>query len=397
MNVLFSAALLLLACYYAAVLGLFAVGFRRVRRVAHAGPGEAAPDALPFVSVVIAARNEEASIGECLERVLTGSYPPDRYEVIVVDDGSTDGTAEVVRRLQRRHRPALVPAGDATGPDAERLRLVTTAGAGSSGQSKPFALARGIEAARGSLILTTDADCRVGRHWMRAMVGAFTPRTAFVSGPVRYHPAPSFFGRMQALEFLGLVAVGGGAIGVGRPNLCNSANIAYRRDVYDRLGRPGLDRPAGPGHDEVLLQRIAAETAWDVHFCARPAAVVDTDPARDVRAFMDQRRRWARQALHYPGAALTVMLVALYGCFVALLAGLLAAPFVPGIRGAVVLAFGLKTLADLSVLVPACRHFGQQHLLRVVLPAQPLHVLYLVLAVAGGALGDVHWKDRRIR
>jgi hypothetical protein len=291
-----------------------------------------------------------------------------------VDDGSTDGTAAAVARLQRRHSRVPAVAGAAAEAPAEQLRLLRLSGGGPAG--KPFALAHGIDAARGEIILTTDADCEAGPGWIRAMVDTFGPDTAFVSGPVLYRPGATAFARMQALEFLGLIAVGAGAIGLRRPILCNSANLAYRRDVYERLGRLDPAHPVGPGDDEVLIQRIAAETDWGVRFCGDAAAAVWTDPAPGVAAFFAPRRRWARTTLRYPGAALLLQLVALYAFFVGLVAGAAAAAFVPALWPAVGLAVGLKVAAEAGVLVPACRHFGQRALLPYGLPAQPLHVLY---------------------
>ena len=77
------------AIYLGAALA-FLVGLRRRKRRADA-------HAFPFVSVVIAARNEAGYIGDCLKGLAGQSYPADRYEVLVVDDGSTDGTAQIVR------------------------------------------------------------------------------------------------------------------------------------------------------------------------------------------------------------------------------------------------------------------------------------------------------------
>ena len=89
MLTVFSIALVLAAVYYAALISFFAVGFRRVRH--EAGPDEVtAVETAPFVSVVVAARNEENDIEACLRSILANDYPPDAFEVIVVDDFSEE-------------------------------------------------------------------------------------------------------------------------------------------------------------------------------------------------------------------------------------------------------------------------------------------------------------------
>jgi cellulose synthase/poly-beta-1,6-N-acetylglucosamine synthase-like glycosyltransferase len=386
--------LLLFALYYAGLMGAFAFGFWRVRR-APAPPAPAA-DAPPFVSVVIAARDEAATIGPCLASIFANDYPPDRFEVIVVDDFSSDATPAIVRRFQRHHRAVLAGVAAAPDEDEARLRLLRMRDhARAAAGHKQQALACGLAAARGTLLLTTDADCEVPPRWIRMMAGAFAERTAFVAGPVLYRPGRTVFGHLQALEFLGLIAVGAGGIGIGRPNMCNSANVAYRRSVYEQL-RETAPHEAGPGEDEVLLQRIAAETDWDVAFCATAAAAVRTVPVRGLRAFVAQRRRWAGTGARYPSRRLVAAIAAVYAFSVLLLGAGLAAPFVSGLWGPLALASGFKVASEAALLLPACRRYGPAWLFAYFLPEQLLQIPYVVFIGAAGVLGGTHWKGRRL-
>src|SRR5690606_25082717 len=123
------AALLLLGAVYAAVIGTFAVGFRRVvrgwegekGRKGERENGGGGPS--PFVSVIVPARDEAAVIARCLDTVLACDYPAERFEVIVVDDLSEDDTPAVVERLMQRVN-APVPAGSDVPEAPERLRLL---------------------------------------------------------------------------------------------------------------------------------------------------------------------------------------------------------------------------------------------------------------------------------
>ncbi|MEL6616557.1 MAG: glycosyltransferase, partial [Bacteroidota bacterium] len=92
--------LLLLGLGYVAYLWRFALGFRATARESAPAP-EASSDAIT-VSVIVAARNEEASIGACVDAILANDYPQERFEVIVADDDSSDRTADVVRAVQKR-------------------------------------------------------------------------------------------------------------------------------------------------------------------------------------------------------------------------------------------------------------------------------------------------------
>ncbi|HYE95693.1 MAG TPA: glycosyltransferase [Rubricoccaceae bacterium] len=386
--------LLALGVVYAAAIGAFAVGFMRVLR------GERTRGRrgdLPFVSVIIPARDEAASIEACLSSVFANDCPPDRFEVIVVDDLSADDTPAVVRRLMPRWNPPGAP---------ERLRLLQMPeNLERLRAHKKRAIEKGIEAARGSLILTTDADCFVPPGWIREMAACFEdadadpgmkPVTAFVSGPVLFCSGDHPLLHMQALEFLGLVAAGAGAIGIGRPTICNGANVAYRKDVFQALGGfRGIDHLTS-GDDELLMQKVAAETPHRVRFCAAPEAAVVTEPLRSLRAFFGQRRRWASKGAHYPSRPLVALLVGIYGFYFGLLVGVLAWPFVPALGGPLLGAFALKVLPEAALLGPACRHFGRARLFAYFLPEQVLHVPYIVVLGAAGAFGRYEWKGRRV-
>lgn len=384
---IFSIVLLILALFYALLIGLFAIGFRRVRHT----PAPQAPGCWPFVSVIVAARNEEAQIGTCLDALLANDYPHDRFEVIVVDDGSTDATAAVV---SSRQQPVMVGSEMDQEGNAPPLQLIQLPQLEQGGH-KGWAQQHGIAAARGDLILTTDADCVVSPRWIRTMVACFLPDTGFVAGPVRYRPGPSLFGRLQALEFLGLVATGAGGMGLGRPNMCNSANVGYRREVLD-LFADDPTRRVIPGDDEILAQRLAEHTDWQVRFCADPDAMVETKPELDFRAFWSQRRRWAGTGPRYPLPGLVAAILSVYAFYVLLLAGLLLLPWSPSLWPVVGSAFLLKMSAEATLLYPACVHFGQRPLFRFFPLAQVVQIPYVVGIGAAAAFGAPQWKGRPV-
>ena len=423
----FAALLVAGALFYAGLLGAFACGFRHV----FSAPGSPTPsddedaEALPFVSVVIAARDEADSIERCLEAILQSDYPSERFEVIVVDDFSRDATAERVRHFlktriaARRKAHRRVPAGaagDNAAREAEtapteappRLRLLQMHRVmEESTGHKREALNHGISAARGPLILTTDADCTPAPGWIGAMTAPLrSADVAFVAGPVRYRLGAAgdedgarksfgarLFDRAQALEFLALQAVGAGSIGLGRPTICNSANVAYRQSVYQALYRP---ETLGAADDETLIQRIADETDARAAFCAAPDACVETPPADGPRAFWRQRQRWASMTPRYPDTGFTLALGALYGFYVMLLAAAPLSFWMPALLGPLAVAAGLKVAAEAALLVPACRRFDQTELLGALLPFQPAHAAYMVGIGAAGVLGATQWKGRTV-
>ncbi len=144
--------------------------------MSRSSPPDHDPAALPFVSVVIPTRNRAHLLATCLESLSQQRYPPDRFEIIVVDDGSLDATPELVDRVAARPLPAV--------------RYLPQAPGGVN-----VARNAGIAAARGDPICLLDDDEDVPPGWLSALVDATRrhPAAGCVGGPVRLRfeaPAP---------------------------------------------------------------------------------------------------------------------------------------------------------------------------------------------------------------
>src|SRR5512138_164192 len=109
-----------------------------------------------LVSIVVPARNEAGNIGACVATLLDSAYP--RREIIVVDDGSTDGTGDIARILAERGEGMV--------------RLIESAPLPDGWVGKCWACWQGYEAARGDVLLFTDADTRHDEALLGHAVGA---------------------------------------------------------------------------------------------------------------------------------------------------------------------------------------------------------------------------------
>lgn len=354
-------------CYAAFLLAL------RRKLPATWAPPRALPPSPPQVSILVAARNEAAALPACLEALLAVDYPSALLEVIVVDDHSEDATAAIAAAHARA--------------DA-RLRLVALR-ARADGQGKPAALAAGLRAARGTVVLTTDADCRVPRGWVAAMVAALDGAD-LAAGPVALAPTRSPGDALQALEFCGLIAVGAGLVAWGRPLLSNGANLAWRRPQ-------ALDFARCQGRfDGEAYMRALAHAGGRVVFCDRPEALVLTPPAPGLGAFVRQRWRWARRGAAFRGGGARLVTGGLYGFFAALAAATVAALALPWLWPYVGAAWALKVGAEGALLARARRWMAGAPPWHTLPLAQLLHLPYVLLCGALGALVPVRWKGRRL-
>ncbi|MDP4292566.1 MAG: glycosyltransferase, partial [Bacteroidota bacterium] len=259
------------------------------------GKASGVPPEISF-SVIIAVRNEERVIGRCLEAIALQNYPAELFELIVMNDHSTDDTEKAVRQFISNH-PAL------------SVRLINATGIG-----KKSAITQGVIEATGKLILVTDADCNMSSGWLKSFASAYERRRAHcISGPVKMI-GKGFFASMQGLEFLSLIGSGAGSISARMPVMCNGANFCYERAAFDAVdGFEGNSRYAS-GDDVFLMIKINKRYgSGSVSFLKDRDAIVTTGAQPDLKSFLKQRMRWTSKSTGYTdlGIVLTAISVLL--------------------------------------------------------------------------------------
>ncbi|MFO7768713.1 MAG: glycosyltransferase [bacterium] len=336
---------------------------------------------LPSVSVVVAARDEASRIPALMDALLGQDYPEDRYEVVLVDDRSADGTAEAVREGAAGSR---VP-----------VRVIRVEESPGGWKGKSWALHRGVEEARGEVVLTTDADCLPPPGWITRMAGRFAgePDLEMLAGPVDYLDAGSWSWPRSLLrtEFVTLSIVAAGAIGEGKPLVASGQNLAYRKRLYGEIG--GAETAAGiESGDDVFLLFQAHRADAGIGYLLHPEASVRTEPPEGPGAFYRQRARWAGKGVRYPAGPLLFSLVVwlingslFLGLPWALAAGM--AAYLPWWGTALL----IKGVADLA-LVGRTRILGVDAPERDYLTGWVLHVPYVFLIPIAGQLGLYRWK-----
>lgn len=333
------------------------------------------------VSVLIAARNEEKNIARTLDCIVAQDFPAELLEIIVVDDHSTDRTAVIVSSYADR-----------------RVKLIKLNEGDKLNSYKKLAISRAIAEASGEIIVTTDADCRMGKKWLATTISYFERSGAMMlSSPVVYSEEISYFERLQTLEFLYLIGLGAAGIGNGHPTTCNGANLAYRRDVFYTMGGfNGIDNVAS-GDDELFLHKVAEKHADRIRFCKSRDAIVYTDAKPTLRSFISQRKRWASKSTKYKDKRVVGLGVSIWLFNLALLAA--AVHFLVDLPNLHVLflgAFILKVLAEIIFIAPLCRFAGRNRLLWNLPLLSLIHALYLVYIGVAGNVGKYDWKGRKV-
>ncbi len=396
-----------LACLYCLVLVVLFLGLFRVKKDARVQTHKH-----PFVSVVVAARNEEENLANCLGSLLNQIYPKELYEVILIDDNSTDNTLSMARAFAERDG---------------RLKVLS-ASEHNNLTGKQNALDTGIGSSKGEIILTTDADCQPPPEWIENMVGEFDPEAGLVAGfsiisgedisDLRHKTQDSrlktgkrspsvlslascvlrlargmlgrIFIKLQSLETLSLYIGSIGSIAQGFAWAGTGNNMAYRREVYDELGGFGALGVTG-AEDSMLLQWVDRNSEWKV----KPTvSTVYVKPMKTVSQYLAQRNRWASSTLQNR-LSLIAFMVIVYGLNLLLPFLIVLCAFNIISYKELILFLCLKTVPEFLILLKGLALFNRMDLMKYFLLLQPFHVIYVLMCGIHGLSKGFVWKGRK--
>lgn len=336
-------------------------------------------------TIIIPARDEADSIGHCLSSVQQQDYPSDLFEVIVVNDHSTDDTADIVLELIKGF---------------PQLRLINLAEylTGNQNAYKKRAIEIAVGQSNGDWMVTTDADCIVPQKWLRLLdqyIQEYQP--VFVAAPVMFTQNKTWLGIFQVLDFISLQGITAAAVAAGYHSMCNGANLAYSKAAFNSVGGfKGIDHIAS-GDDMLLMYKIRQAYPGKLGFLFSPDAIVLTAPMPDWTSFLNQRIRWASKADSYSEKSIFWVLLLVYCVNAFLLAGLLLGLVFTDLLLPVVCLLGGKTLIELLFMWPVAGFFHERKSLLYFPLMQPFHLVYTVVAGWLGKFGRYQWKGRSVR
>ncbi len=335
-----------------------------------------------FISIVIPFRNEQDNILTNLKSLESQLYPSEKFEIIYVDDFSEDLSQDILIKNIRKNNFKILSVPEEYSKNAHKKR----------------AIRYGIENAKGEIIVTTDADCIYDEEWLQTLLLSFDALTGFVSGPVEFISDKGVFSQFQQLEFAGLVLSGAGLIGSGHPTICNAANIAYKKKVFDEVGGFNDNMNLSSGDDELLMQKISKDSDYKVKFCIDKKAIVKTSANKNMGDFLQQRKRWASKGLFYGDKSLVLKLILIYAFYL-------------GLITQIILGITLSNIFLLSFLISILLKFifefrilsiGKEKLfndlpLKYFFMAEVLQIPYIIYAGLVGTFGNYLWKSRKLK
>jgi biofilm PGA synthesis N-glycosyltransferase PgaC len=358
---------------YAGLIIAFVIGFDIIFR-----QSKSSKTAAKSVSVVVAFKDEASNLPNLIEALMHQSIPKEHFEVILVNDHSTDDFEHIVA-----HYSSL----------CTNLKLLILS---DNRRGKKAAIKMGVDSAIFPLIALTDADCLPHSKWLETITLEAEDGFGVMIGPVVMNYSKTLLSRFQSLDYASLMASAMGSCGLGHPVIASSANLAFRNDLL-KVSEDDLIPKVSSGDDMFLLHHAKRIKGCFVSFLGNKEAVVKTSTAPSFIKALNQRKRWASKSTSYTDSDTIVV-----GLIVLLFNMLLVSLLVTSVFKIDFLFFyfGLmiiKTLVEFLLLYRYLKFTEQRELLKVFLPLQLIYPFYICYSFFSSISIKATWKGRPIK
>lgn len=341
----------------------------------HENPGQAYR---PMVSLLIPVHNEAERIGPLLESLVFQDYPD--FEIIFIDDRSSDASAGMLKQFAGKM------------PNAKILTLRENPGE----NRKQYALARGMDMARGELVLFTDADCEVPACWISSMVARVSdPLTGVVIGPVFKKPGgKGFFHLYQCFDHCVRYVYLASSIGLGAAGGGFGNNIILRKNALDAIGGYSAVPPS-PTEDAALISMIRSHSPFRVRAACGADTFVMTRGEKAWTDFIAQTLRWNNGGLFSPDGLtrfnFNYLMISITLCILSIPL-LIFFPFLWPMALAIYMVVGMDTLSALTIFRNGLPKAGLAYFFQFLF----LPVYFAFLTILGYARVRPEWKGKKV-
>lgn len=362
-----------LAIIYATLIFLFYHGWQKIQTT------KIPPDfrASLFLSVVVAARNEQNKLPLLLNDLLLQNYPAHLFEIIIINDHSTDATLSVLKNEQKKHT---------------NLYFYSLP---QNISGKKQAIKYAVNQTKGSFIITTDADCRISPDFIKTYAAFIAQKKPqMILAPVLM-TGNNPFQQIQQVEFMSLIASTAGAAGIKHPIMSNAANMAFNKNSWKKF-RSSHDENIPSGDDLFFLLDLKKNGFRDdIHFLKNINTVVKTEASPTLSDFLRQRIRWTSKSRHYFDYEIIFTAITVLTMNFSILSSLFLLLFQANYWWLFILLFFMKAIPDFLLLKNVNKFFCLKNLWLKFLVLQIIYPFYIVIIGILGNILPFVWKDRK--
>lgn len=236
-------------------------------------------------SIIIPFRDEALHINQLLTSLFKQEYPFDLYEVIMINDGSTDQSLDEIEKFKLKN---------------PLLQIIVHDRNTVSNSPKKDAIVTGIAKSHSQWIVSTDADCTIPKQWLsiyNETIQKHNPK--MMVGNVLFKPDKRLINQFQYFDLLSLQGVTTGSFGIDKPFMCNGANMSYKKDFFNTLNGFEDHKTYASGDDVFLLQKAIINHKKHIEYINNPKHIVITAAETNWGDIFNQRVRWAAKSTGY--------------------------------------------------------------------------------------------------
>ena len=272
---------------------------------------------LPKSTIILPVRNEEDSIIPCVQSILNQQYAENLYELIIVNDFSTDNTLSLIEENFRSIKEVRIfdlkdhlPSENALIPNKKK------------------AIALAIKESKYDTILTIDGDCTYPSLWLISMLKSFLKSgKKLITGPIDYREKETFLQKFLLMDLASMIGITGGAIGNNKPVMANGANMLYEKATFLELEGYFGNEHIASGDDIFLIQKLQDKYPGSVGFAKLRSAMAVTATPKTFTDFINQRIRWTSKSSKMTDIRVKVVLILNYLFYLLLFLNLFVLPF----------------------------------------------------------------------
>ena len=320
-------------------------------------------------SIIIAAKNEAKNLGKLIFALSKLNYPEDDYEVIIVDDNSTDYTYETAHQL-------ISGLNNFSVVKAERKRF----------EGKRGALDYGISLAQHPNILITDADCIPEENWLKSISEKLLSGCDFVFGIAPFVQAEGIVNKISCYENFRNSVLAISAAYLGLPYTASARNLGFKKSAFTKIGGYKNTLETISGDDDLLL-REAIKNKLKICPMTEMGSFVFSETKKTFKEYFSQRARHTQTSFYYPLKQKMLLAVwhTLNIAFVPL-------PLLILINRFFIIPFILKLLLDIITAFLFQKKFGYRFSLIEIICLQVFYEILLIVHLIRARFGRIEWK-----
>ncbi|MFK5958316.1 MAG: glycosyltransferase [Lutibacter sp.] len=366
---------ILIAVIYFVLISTFIIGFEKITLFKNKNL-----EPKNKFSIIIPFRNEAHNLKNLLTSLYNLNYPTNYFEVLLIDDNSSDNYLDIVHRFTRKNRLLSIRV-------LQKTEIINT--------PKKDAINLGIKNASFDWVVTTDADCIVPNNWLYIFNQQIEESNSlFISAPVKFIKQKGLLYHFQNLNFISLIGSTIGSFGIAKPFLCNGANLCYNKAAFYQVKGYWGNSKIASGDDVFLLEKMKTAFPKKISYIKSEEAIVQTNSENTLNCFLNQQIRWASKSTAYKSLFSKFVGTIVLSINLVLITLLITTIINPFFWKLLILIFIQKLFLDFLLIYKTATFLKSTQSLKHYMISSILHPFFIIFIGILSLFKNYEWKGR---